>query len=484
MAKQVRVGSIIFDFRINAAEFEHELKQARTQLRALKKEGQKIARVFKRFALAATGAAGSMAFFARAAAKDVNELVKMSKALRGGVADLQVMERAAELAGSTFINMTTALRRMELVLGQLSAGNAETRMTDSWSRLGLEIQSVMSLPIDKRWETITAAINKYIPAAERASVAAQFFGSRADIELLNLQATTIQRARRELEDFGGGMERFASDDAKRMYEEVNKVGLGLRTLSRELLAQHAPAIRLWASQIAEALKPGGALRALIVGVTDAFRFAAIAMADFVQALRKVFGQTTLAIIAIAGLTSGFVSMTRSMMVVATGMSMMLVRAKMMYVEFMKAQGSVQALSGALTAMNVSAKVTWMSLGIGGVAIAALIAAYNLWKGTQEDAIDLTEQNHRAIEAMSEAYYTLEKAIRGAAGATKEMTAEAKEALIQDIRRVRTMALLQEAEILDSDKLKKLNEEERRLKDTRDNLLDPKALENAMKEAAA
>ena len=484
MAKQVRVGSIIFDFRINAAEFEHQVKEARKQIREMKKEVQRIGKVLRRFTFYATAAAGSMAYFARAAAKDVNELVKMSKALRGGVADLQIMERAAELAGSSFLNMTTALRRMELVLGQLSAGTAEKKMVESWNRLGLEITNVMNLPIDQRWEAITAAITRFIPAAERASVSAQIFGARADIELLKMQASTIQDARKELEEFGGGMERVAATDARQMMEAVNNVGLGLRTLSRELLAEHAPAIRVWARELADSLKPGGMLRNLITTLATAMRKASVAMIEFLHALRAVFGQTTLMVIAIAGVTSGLVSMIGSLGRVARGLVTLTQTGHSAVEAFRAAQGSMNIFSGIMAGLKGSANGLAISLTVGGIAIAAVIAAINLWRGKQEELIDMTRQNYRAVENLSESYYKLEQSIRGVSKATAEMTEKAKKSLQQDIERLRMQALFQESDIMDSDKFKENVRESELLNRRRDNLLDPNSLANAMKEAAA
>ena len=322
----------------------------------------------------------------------------------------------------------------------------------------------------------------YIPAAERASVAAQIFGARADIELLKMQASTIQDARRELDQFGGGMERVAATDAKKMMEAVNNVGLGLRTLSRELLAEHAPAIRVWARELADSLKPGGMLRNLITTLATAMRKASVAMIEFLHALRAVFGQTTLMVIAIAGVTSGLVSMIGSLGRVARGLVTLTQTGHSAVEAFRQAQGSMNIFKGLLAGIKGSANGLAISLTVGSIAIAAVIAAVNLWRGKQEELIDMTRQNYRAVEDLSESYYKLEQSIRGVSKATKEMTEEAKKSLQQDIERLRMQALFQESDIMDSDKFKENIRESDLLNKRRANLLDPNSLANAMEQA--
>ena len=475
MARQVRIGSVILDFRLNAAEFEHKAKAIRKELRVLKAETRKITQTFRRFAIAGAAATTALGYFGRRISADVSELIKLSNALRGNVADLQILERSAEIAGSTFTNMQVALRRMELTLGKIAGGLAETQLEQTWQRLGLNIQDVISLPIDQRFETIAQAVRDFIPAAEQAAAMAQFLGARADLELLGIRPEVFQQARAELTELGGGLGRVATRDVGAMEESIKELNFTFRNFFRDLAAEHAPAIRKWADDVTASLKPGGLLRDLMKGLSESFRLAMLAAAEFIDAMNSIFGRATLVAVAIAGISSAVLNTTASIIGMVGGL-------KNLWAIIKEGTLVTTTFTAKMGILRAALRTMFPLLAGIGVAYGVISAAIGLFNRNQAGLIDQTRAATQSVRGLSEAYDSLKNSLAGVSDANREMTATARAAMQAEIDRTRLRATFEEAglwrspEFLDvSQRIKDLQEARERNLAARQRFEDGKVL---------
>ena len=457
--KQRKVGSVVYDFRANLAQFMHGTDKAKASLRSLKRQAKQIGTDLKRFAVAATATGVALGVIGKVAARDVNELIKLSKALRTNVADLQVMERAAELAGSSFDNMQTALRRMEINMGQLAGGNASQKLNETWERLRINISDIMNLPVDRRWEEIAQAIRQYIPAAEQAAAAAQIFGARADLELLGMDPETIRQARQGLDELGGGMSRIATRDVDLMVKSVKETGFTLRNLTRDLIAQHAPAIREFADEIRKSLEPGGQLRTIIVAISDAAGTAARALKVLVDQIKDIITDSGALIASWALITGAAVQLVRAL-------------HSLYFIMWNSAAGAaaLAAANGTLKAGLISLMGVWKALlalpflkliaifaGIG-AAIHVLHKAFTDWGAENITMKRMLDQHRDAARALSDEYKGMAGVMKQASTGTRELYDAKRQLLRASLAEMEHTANRIYLETRESSRFKKLMED--------------------------
>ncbi len=77
-------------------------------------------------------------------------------------------------------------------LSQAAAGTDPA--ADALDRLGLSGGELIALPLDQRVGAINAAIESFVPAAERAAVAGQLFGEEGSIAMSRIDTATLRQA--------------------------------------------------------------------------------------------------------------------------------------------------------------------------------------------------------------------------------------------------------------------------------------------------
>ena len=68
--------------------------------------------------------------------------------------------------------------------------------------LNLSATDLIALPLDERVGAINAAIEAFVPAAERAAVAGQLFGEEGSIAMGRIDSATLRQATKDLRAFG------------------------------------------------------------------------------------------------------------------------------------------------------------------------------------------------------------------------------------------------------------------------------------------
>ncbi len=136
-------------------------------------------------ALAAAGAA-----MIRSGLQTVDAQAKLAQSLGTTVASIQTLERAGELAGVSMSGIEQAIKDLTRRLSQAAAGTGPA--ADASDRLGLSASDLIALPLDQRVGAINAAIESFVPAAERAAVAGQLFGGEGSIAMSRIDTATLR----------------------------------------------------------------------------------------------------------------------------------------------------------------------------------------------------------------------------------------------------------------------------------------------------
>jgi hypothetical protein len=142
-------------------------------------------------------------------------------------------------------------------LSQAAAGTGPA--ADALDRLGLSANELIALPLDQRVGAINAAIESFVPAAERAAVAGQLFGEEGSIAMSRIDTATLRQATEDVRAFGVVVSEQDADQIERTNDAISRLGLIWRGLSNQLAVAAAPALEAVANAMAAVASRTGPL---------------------------------------------------------------------------------------------------------------------------------------------------------------------------------------------------------------------------------
>jgi len=225
-----------------------------------------------KFARRAKIAAGIMAAAAvsagvamvRTGLQTIDEQAKLAASLGTTTESLQVLARAAELAGVSQGEVEQATIMMTKSLSQAAQGTGPA--VKALQQLHLSATDLAKLPIDQKLTKIQDAIQQYIPAAQRAAIASQIFGARAGLIFSRIDSATLRQATKDVKDFGvAGGEQDAAR-IQRTNDALSRMGLLWRGIANQLAVAAAPALEAVANAMAAFGKTTGPLGRAIKGL--------------------------------------------------------------------------------------------------------------------------------------------------------------------------------------------------------------------------
>ena len=162
------------------AEFEGIGNAGQRGIRKVSREAEIANARLARFARRAKIAAGIMAAAAvaagiamvRSSLQTIDEQAKLAASLRTTTASMQVLARAADLAGVSQGEVEQATIMMTKSLSQAAQGTGPA--VKALKALHLSAVDLAKLPIDQKMAAIQDAISKFIPTAQQAAVAHRF----------------------------------------------------------------------------------------------------------------------------------------------------------------------------------------------------------------------------------------------------------------------------------------------------------------------
>ena len=182
------------------------------------------------------------------------------------VASIQTLERAGELAGVSMSGIEQATKDLTRRLSQAAAGTGPA--ADALERLGLSATDLIALPLDQRVGAINAAIESFVPVAERAAVAGQLFGEEGSIAMSRIDTATLRQATEDVLAFGVVVSEQDADQIERTNDAISRLGLVWRGLSNQLAVAAAPALEAVANAMASVASRTGPLGIAIRGLFD------------------------------------------------------------------------------------------------------------------------------------------------------------------------------------------------------------------------
>lgn len=215
-------------------------------------------------AAAGTAVAAAGVAMVRNALQSVDAQAKLAQSLNTTVGSVQILERAGDLAGVAMSGVEQATKDLTRRLSQATSETGPA--VDALDRLGLSATELLALPLDARVAAINSAVEKFIPAAERAAVAGQLFGEEGSIAMGRIDTATLKQATQDMKDFGAIVSDQDADQIERTNDALTRLGLIGRGLANQLAVAVAPALERIADAMAATTQVTGPMGRAIKGL--------------------------------------------------------------------------------------------------------------------------------------------------------------------------------------------------------------------------
>ena len=310
-------------------------------------------RVAAAAAVAAATAAGVA--MVRSGLQNVDAQAKLAQSLGTTVASIQTLERAGELAGVSMSGIEQATKDLTRRLSQAAAGTGPA--AQALERLGLSAADLLALPLDERVGAINAAIEEFVPAAERAAVAGQLFGEEGSIAMSRIDTATLRQATEDVHAFGVVVSEQDADRIERTNDAISRLGLIWRGLSNQLAVASAPGLEAVADAMAMVASRTGPLGQAITAVFDNLSRLGTYAATFAAFLasRWIAGLAAAAL-SVRGLATALVVLRGAL--IRTGIGALIVGAGELVYQFTRLVRGAGGFGEALKLMGNVAKAVW------------------------------------------------------------------------------------------------------------------------------
>ena len=331
-------------------------------------------------ALAAAGAA-----MIRSGLQTVDAQAKLAQSLGTTVASIQTLERAGELAGVSMSGIEQATKDLTRRLSQAAAGTGPA--ADALDRLGLSASDLIALPLDQRVGAINAAIESFVPAAERAAVAGQLFGEEGSIAMSRIDTATLRQATEDVLAFGVVVSEQDADQIERTNDAISRLGLIWRGVSNQLAVAAAPALEAVANALASVARTtepvGPAIKVLFDNIGRLTTYAATFAG--IMAGRWVAGMAAAAL-SVRGVATALVVLRGAL--IRTGIGALIVGAGELVYQFTKLVKGAGGVGKALQLLGDLAKEVWSRMGLALDSALARMAAG--WEGLKAAGLSALE----------------------------------------------------------------------------------------------
>lgn len=315
-------------------------------------------RVAAAAAVAAATAAGVA--MVRSGLQTVDAQAKLAQSLGTTVASIQTLERAGELAGVSMSGIEQATKDLTRRLSQAAAGTGPA--ADALDRLGLSANDLIALPLDERVGAINAAIEAFVPAAERAAVAGQLFGEEGSIAMSRIDTATLRQATEDVRAFGVVVSEQDADQIERTNDAISRLGLIWRGLSNQLAVAAAPALEAVADAMAAVASRTGPLGIAIRGLFDHLGRLTTYAATFATFLagRWVAGMAAAAL-SVRGLATALVLLRGAL--IRTGIGALIVGAGELVYQFTRLVFATGSIGEGFSLLKDVAAEAWDRIGL-------------------------------------------------------------------------------------------------------------------------
>lgn len=379
--------------------------------REMEAANTRLAAFSRRVAIAAAAAAAAGVAMVRSGLQTVDAQAKLAQSLGTTVASIQTLERAGELAGVSMSGIEQATKDLTRRLSQAAAGTGSA--ADALDRLGLSATDLIALPLDQRVGAINAAIEAFVPVAERAAVAGQLFGEEGSIAMSRIDTATLRQATEDVLAFGVVVSEQDADQIERTNDAISRLGLIWRGLSNQLAVAAAPALEAVANAMAAVASRTGPLGIAIRSLFDNIGRLTTYAATFAAFLaRRWVAGMAAAALSVRGLATALVLLRGAL--IRTGIGALIVGAGELVYQFTRLVSGAGGFGEAMSLLKDLAVEVWDRIKMGVAAAGA--AATAMFFDLKADAASGMQSAIESVVAFGNtAANTFEGGLRGDQG---------------------------------------------------------------------
>ncbi len=360
------------------AEFEGIGNAGQRGFRKVSREAEIANARLARFARRASIAAGIMVAAAvaagiamvRSSLQTIDEQAKLATSLRTTTASMQVLARAADLAGVSQGEVSQATIMMTKSLSQAAQGMGPA--VKALQQLHLSAADLARLPIDAKMAKIQDAIAKFIPTAQQAAVASTIFGARAGLIFTRIDSATLRQATKDVKDFGVAVSESDAAQVQRTNDALSRMGLLWRGIANQLAVAAAPALEAVADAMAAIGKVTGPLGRAIKSLFNHLGEIATIAATFAAVLGgKLVLSLASAALGIRGVSISLVALRGAL--IRTGIGALIVGAGELLYWFGRLVKGAGGFGNAMGLLKNVAVEAWNRIKLGGKSLGLSLA---------------------------------------------------------------------------------------------------------------
>ncbi len=256
-------------------------------------------------AAATVAAAAGLVVLVKRSIDAIDAQSEMAKRLKTSYESLTTLARAGDMAGVSMGQIEVASRSLDVNLGKAAQG-AE-KQAQALAKLGLSAEELSKLPLDQKLLVINKALIDNVSSTERAAVASQLFGSRAQAAIQQLNPDVIAEAARQMEIFGLNLSQIEAEKVEQAADAMGVFGLLIDGIGTQLTVELAPVLSAIGQAFLNTAEEAGGLGTAVQDSTrDAVRALAF-MVDVVDGVRVAFKITADAIVTYFSKTFSFIA---------------------------------------------------------------------------------------------------------------------------------------------------------------------------------
>jgi len=372
------------------------------------------------FVSAVRSVAQSFASFTAGASASIDATNKLSRSLGISFTELQKIQLAADLSGTSSETLANAFTRAQLTITKAAGGGREA--TAALRALGLSVDELAGLSASQQFEAIAAAIAGIDDPAQRAAAAVSIFG-RSGAQLLPTFQELASNLQRAEGFFSGFRSQLTGDDAAKV-EAINdaftEVQAAVTQTAAVILAKLEPALTAGARSVTQFLQN--------IDVTAVAASAETAIAGLAAAAESVGSAFTIAYNVLAPLASTVLPLVADTLgFIATNLTGAATGAAAAALAIGAYTIATTGAAAATAALSVAITAVLTRTGIG-----ALVVVFGILAGAAiqyaTSGTSASEEVEAAVAGATEAVERNREAFEAARGAASGFGAEVKAAI--------------------------------------------------------
>lgn len=271
-------SDVFVRFGADIGPLEKGVNQANSKLSSFGSKSRDAANAMAKLAIAAAAAGAAIgAKLVNDSLQAIDAQAKLAKQLGTSSSSIATLSRAADMSGISMNQIEMGAKNLEVAMGDAAQGTGEA--VETLKKLGLTAKDLEGMSLDQKLLTVNSALEKNIPANQRAAAAADLFGKKAGFAISQLNPEAISEAARQVEGMGLAISDVDAAKIEAANDAMASIGMAVDGVSQQLTIALAPILEDIALMFQEAAIEGGGFKNEVISAIDGIVSAVGVMAN-------------------------------------------------------------------------------------------------------------------------------------------------------------------------------------------------------------